>query len=218
MSSVNGSSPAGHCSNSSNEVTFGSYIVTCTAPSSSVVFDGNIPTLTELNGSMWASQLLTLTILVEQEAHLNFDFSGTAGYRGVNRIEVVMFNCPQWGIAADTITVYRPTKFINTGGTVVLSNVTYTITSCDSLVRVCISCPLCLNETVLGLAFVIPHGSNWTHIAEISFHHDRNLMACPLVDTTTLTTPADTTTSVMAIPPGTTNGKLSHHILRSQGK
>ena len=34
----------------------------CEASTSSVLFDGNIPTLTGLDGDMWASQLLTLQI------------------------------------------------------------------------------------------------------------------------------------------------------------
>ena len=53
--SVNGSSAAGNCS--SDTVGF---LSRCDAPTSSVLFYGNIPALTGLDDDMWASQLLTL--------------------------------------------------------------------------------------------------------------------------------------------------------------
>ena len=49
--SVNGSSATGNCSNYASGA--------CNDPASSVLFDGHIPTLTGLDGDMWASQLLT---------------------------------------------------------------------------------------------------------------------------------------------------------------
>ncbi len=92
--SVNGSSEDGNCS----------LIVTiCNEPTTSVLQDGIIPTLTGLDGDMWASQLLTIS----STTNITFDFQATQGYAGVERVEVVMFNCPEWGISVDSITHYE---------------------------------------------------------------------------------------------------------------
>ena len=45
----------------------------CDAPDSSVLFDGNIPTLTGLDGDMWASQLLTLQKTNTSRREIIFD-------------------------------------------------------------------------------------------------------------------------------------------------
>ncbi len=100
--SVNGSSEDGNCS---LLVT-----ITCNEPTTSVLQDGIIPTLTRLDGDMWASQLLTINT-TRLTTHVTFDFQDTPGYVaiGVQRVEVVMFNCPEWGISVDSITLYGST-------------------------------------------------------------------------------------------------------------
>ena len=62
--SVNGSYPTGNCSNVSMDDT----MTTCLQPTSSVLFDGRVPTLTGLDGHMWAGQLLTMQ--TTQSRHL----------------------------------------------------------------------------------------------------------------------------------------------------
>ncbi len=57
MSSVNGSSEDGNCNLTSSEHP------QCREPTTSVLQDGIIPTLTELDGDMWASQLLTINTI-----------------------------------------------------------------------------------------------------------------------------------------------------------
>ena len=99
---MSGSSATGHCSSVSRTGT----ISTCTNPTSSVLFDGVIPTLTGLDGDMWASQLLTLQRAASTRPLVLFDFTDTPGYVGLSgRFEVVMFNCPYMGISARTIIV-----------------------------------------------------------------------------------------------------------------
>ena len=94
--SVNGSSATGHCSSvSSNGATS-----TCTDPTSSVLFDGVIPTLTGLDGDMWASQLLTL-----QSMRSTVDVFFVMNIPQLEGVEVVVFNCPQWGISVKNISV-----------------------------------------------------------------------------------------------------------------
>ena len=61
--------------------------ITCTDPTSSVLYDGHIPTLTGLDGDMWASQLLTLHTTTRR-TDITFDFSTTPDFREVRRVEV----------------------------------------------------------------------------------------------------------------------------------
>ena len=68
----------------------------CLTPTSSVLFDENVPTLTGLDGDMWASRLLTINTTANT-AEITFDFTATPDYTGVGKVEVVMFNCPEWG-------------------------------------------------------------------------------------------------------------------------
>ena len=103
----------------------------------SVLFDGCVLTLTGLDSDMWASQLLTLQT-TQSFTLVTFDFTDVPGYVGIQRVEVVMFNCPQWRIASTTMilagTTARGQTFNNFASTTVSS-----LTSCESLVRVCLS-------------------------------------------------------------------------------
>ena len=72
--SVNGSSATGNCSNTMSIVNDNGPSK-CDAPDSSVLFDGNIPTLTGLDGDMWASQLLTLQTSNVARREITFDFT-----------------------------------------------------------------------------------------------------------------------------------------------
>ena len=73
--SVNGSSPTGKCSNISMAETR----TTCLQPTSSVLLDGRVPTLTGLDGDMWASQLLTLQT-TRSFTSVAYDFTNTPGH------------------------------------------------------------------------------------------------------------------------------------------
>ena len=78
----------------------------CLTPTSSVLFDGVIPTLTALDENMWASQLM---ILYDPEfgsnnnlgIYIRTDFGDEPV--SIGRIEVTIFNCPQWGTAVEYI-------------------------------------------------------------------------------------------------------------------
>ena len=86
---VNGSSPNGPC----NGATLDSSMVVCNAPQdNSLLFDGDIPVLTGLDGGQWASGLLTLNAS-GGIAEIKFTFNQR--FFLVNTVQVVMFNCPQ---------------------------------------------------------------------------------------------------------------------------
>ena len=89
---ANGSSPTGHCS--SVRLNFDG-TSTCLTPTSSVLFDGVIPTLTALDENMRASQLMILSLSEYGYSYsLELDFA-LPSYN--MRVEITIFNCPQWG-------------------------------------------------------------------------------------------------------------------------
>ena len=83
--SVNGSSPTGNCPN----VSMDDIITTCLQPTSSVLFDRHVPTLTGLDGNMWASQQLIIR-RAGVSTSITFDFTDTPGYDRVERVGVFL--------------------------------------------------------------------------------------------------------------------------------
>ena len=185
-SSVNESSATGNCSNVTSMVTDGP--LRCDTPTSSVLFDGNIPTLTGLDEDMWASQLLTVQTTNQIRREILSDFTGTPGYVGVGRVELAMFNCPKWGIGVQVIGLSTAPSLEMARLGVRIFTVP-NITSCDSLVRICIS--QTIEQPVIGLEFTSPPGSTWTHLAEVTFY---NVPTC-LPDTAPPLSAADSTAS-----------------------
>ena len=186
---VNGSSSIGRCS-----ILILDTKQTCFTPARSVLFDGNVPTLTGIDGDMWASRLFTINTTANT-ANITFDFTTTPNYTGVERVEVVMFNCPEWGISVRIISLFGAIS--TSGGRRFLTSISPTTTSCDSLVRVCISNTVSSIRPVLTLVF-IPHlTSNWVHFAEVTFY--ANGSTCP-PDTIIIPPPTTPTTQQMNTP------------------
>ena len=180
--SVNGSSVTGKCSNYANGA--------CNDPASSVLFDGHIPTLTGLDGDMWASQLLTIQ---EFSVLILFNFTATPNYTVMEAVEVVAFSCLDWEIAADAITLATDPKTLFVVAGQFISTDTR---SCEHLVRYCIQVES--NQRVLILQFNLKTTDDWLHLAEVRFH--TNSSACPH-DTIITPPPPPTTTP----PPATTS-------------
>ena len=135
----------------------------CNAPRSSVLFDG-IPTLTGLEGDMWASQLLTLNTSTSS-ASITFDFTNRTGngpksYKGVSIIEVVMFNCSSRKIGTSNMQVAA------NGST--FDNVAAVSESCNYLMRVCSAVFISPSFQPITLLFSQIHPR--LYIAEISFY------------------------------------------------
>ena len=182
---MNGSSSTGRCSNTTRQ--------NCFTPTSSVLFDGNIPTLTGLDGDMWASQLLTINTTANT-AEITFDFTTTPNYTGVGRVEVVMFNCPEWRISVRLIQLLSAISI--SGSRTFITSISPTTTSCDSLVIVCISHNVSSIRPVLTLVFISPSTSNWVHLAEVTFYASDS--TCP--PHTTITLPPTTQEMSTNIP------------------
>ena len=128
-----------------------------------VLFDGHIPTLTGLDGDMWASQLLTIQVAADPRKEITFWFHDTPTF---TRVEVLMFNCPQWELGVERIII------TDQGETIIAEAKSRPSTvSCDSLVQICLlpaNTPR--NDTrVLILEFVLSDNSHWVHLAEVTF-------------------------------------------------
>ena len=165
-------------------------MTTCLQQTSSVLFDGHVPTLTGLDGDMWASQLLTINTM-QSLTNVIFDFTDTPGYDRVERVEVVMFNCSQWGIASTTITLTGAMTRSHQVFNVFHTTSVRSLTSCESLVRVCLSANV--PRKLIGLQFTLHQDSNWVHLAEVTFNARNS--SCPPNPTLSprTTQPPDTT-------------------------
>ena len=179
----------------SGDISINSGTVTCHDPTSCVLFDGHIPALTGLGGDVWASQLLTLRTTSSTE--ITFDFLANLGFSIVERVEVVMFNCPQWGIGAQTIQV------LEQGTTIVTKPVT--ITSCSSLVRVCLQARTTI--PVLRIRFTLSLDTTWVHLAEVTFYSTRN--TCPPAAVVPTTTGPNTESTTTTTTVRTSHGDLA---------
>ena len=201
---TNGSSATGRCRGASSSNTSGT--VTCDNPTSSVLFDDprGMPVLIGLDGSIWASQLLTIQ-KTTFSIGINFDFRDTLVFNGVERIEVVMFNCPQWGIGVETIQVIEPSTPVFT------INFDPTTTSCNSLVRFCL--PARVSMQVIILRFYPSPGSDWVHIAEVTFWKDDNICPPDIVITSQLPLSSTQPVSTSQASEPILNKTPHHHIL-----
>ena len=166
---VNGSSRNGNCFDTSSEFFDDrGLLLTCEAPATSVLFDGSIPTLSQLDGDMWASQLLTArndraTI---PSAQLFIDFFNQLGGVGAERVELVIFNCPEWNITVQTINI----EDVIAGE--VIGSLNLTLSSCESLVKVCIPVTnLFQPRASILLTFPDEDNSRWIHLAEVTFYN-----------------------------------------------
>ena len=157
---VNGSSVDRFCIKPGRDLHVGMTI--CRDSYSSILFDGIIPTLTGLENDTWASELLTLKPRsVEQAEKPELAFTLPENH-GMRRIEILMFNCPEWGISAQKIALN------SNGHSVVTIIINSSLSSCDSLVRVCR--PIDPPETHIDVRFSLPFGSDWVHLAKVTFY------------------------------------------------
>lgn len=163
-----------------------------------VLFDGIIPTLNELNGSIWASQILTL----QTTTNVGITFNFTAdNYVGFKKTEIIIFNCPQWGISIQTIRLYT----LKNGTLLAVHNVDPTLSSCDSFIRVCLSYKVSSASQVIYVQLDLGLDSNWAHIAEIEFSNSD--IVCPPdgIANTSTSTLSTSTTNTMDVSTSSTN-------------
>ena len=187
---VNGSSATGNCSIILRFTDTGT--PTCINPTSSVLLDGVVPEFIDKEDDMWARDLLTLQSTTSNSSNILFIFN-IPDNTGVGRIEVVLFQCPQCGIYVDSISI---TDIDNT----VLGITNLSLSSCDSLVRVCIEVDIQEIDPLLLVIFSSPASftTAQAYIAEVTFYNSSSTSSvCPLTEeivTTEITANTDQTT------------------------
>ena len=171
VQAANGSSATGHCSNVTLNL---DYYSKCSSPNSSVLFDGVIPTLTGLDGNTWARHLMILQqpMFGSSSFYIYSSFTNAS----IRRVEVVLFNCPQWGTAVDRISIGflypRFSSYLSRDNIYAYP----TVFSCDSFVKVCI--PLDTTYIPIATRMYFSTNSNYkVHLAEVSFYEDSS--PCP---------------------------------------
>ena len=112
-----------------------------------------------------------------------------------------MFNCPEWRISVRTISLFHATS--TKGSRTFVTSISPTTTSCDSLVRVCISSTVNSFKPVLTLVFTLPSTSNWVHLAEVTFYASSSTCQLDIIITLPPTTPPPTTPPPTTPPPTT---------------
>ena len=165
----------------------------------SFLYDGVIPSLSGLDGSEWASGLLTLN--TSAGTRITFNFPNTPeDYPGVESVRVVMFNCPQWGIGTSNINI------LGTGDSstdIIIGRIMPAmITSCDSLVSVCTT-DVTTSLRIISLQFIQADNSDLVYIAEVAFFGNANRMCEPdaiLTPPITPPTPMTASTIVSTTP------------------
>ena len=165
---------------------------TCFNPTSSVLLDGVVPEFIDKEDDMWARDLFTLQSTTSNSSNIPFIFN-IPDNTGVGRIEVVLFQCPQCGIYVDSISI---TDIDNT----VLGSTNLSLSSCDSLVRVCIEVDIQGIFEFLSAIFSSPASftTAQAYIAEVTFYNSSSTSSvCPVAEeivTTEITANTDQTT------------------------
>ena len=160
----------------------------CSQPATSVLFDGDtsadVSTLNDTNG---VPGILSLDRFGSKA--VTFDFTHTPRYEGIKRIELVVFNCKVFRTVREVIVLEAATPD-GVHDLLQVMNVRDAISTCDSLVRICVSQRIML--PVLTLQFVLSQPRGRVHLAEVTFHVDG--ITCPPNDFITRPPP---TTAVM---------------------
>ena len=156
-----------------------------------VLIDDTVPTI-DTAQTMWASQLFTVMGGASgSNVTIGVRFSSGVALR---EVVIYLFNCPAWGIGAETIFIHYaqgfPTftrVFDSLGSTTLTSTETQ---NCNSLTRVSIPIQPTFELTNYYIEFHNPSGAaiQWVHIGEVRFS-DQPI----IIQTTTETAPATTT-------------------------
>lgn len=126
----------------------------CSEPLSSVIFDHAIFNLStaNLSGNVWAEYLFTVGTDRGETTTIEFDFSDTLDYNGVQSISVWFYNNPSWRISVDTIRIFTATgldviRELNAAFQV------SAVTSNDTLVQACLEVSIPEESRAISLEF-----------------------------------------------------------------
>ena len=166
LPSVNGSFPQLDCNNHNDGDNGDSFV--CEDPSSSVLSDGAVPRLAFFDAN-WARHFATVWS-TDGSVEILFDLrdqSNGESRREIGGVEVVLFNCPRWGIGVERVALMESEGQRQAEDRIVIAEKSGAEESCDSLVKVCILAELALSSYVLR--FSLAPNATWVHVAEVTF-------------------------------------------------
>ena len=139
----------------------------------SVLNDGIIPALSNIsndNGSLWASQLLTMRQGKDERIVLSFEVENQL----YDCMELAVFNCPEENMNASIISIHRDTSFRperedDLLGTNIKANHSLSNTSCDYLLKFYVSLMPQVNSSYFNIEFPDLASDNSVFVGEVSF-------------------------------------------------
>ena len=208
---VNGSSATGNCS--LVLIFTDTETPTCFNPTSSVLLDGVVPEFIDKEDDMWARDLFTLQSTTSNSLSIEIRFDNIPDNTGVGRIEVVLFQCLQCGIYVETISITDTDN-------AVFGSTNLSLSSCDSLVRVCIEVDIQGVDPFLLVIFSSPASftTAQAYIAEVTFYNSSSSTTnsvCPVAEeivTTEITANTDEMTDEMTDYHEMTNDTDDHEM------
>ena len=169
--SLYGSQINGRCTNTSEGIE-GDSIGVCDG--TSVLNDGIVQGLSGVSDdtqSQWADQLLTMNRTSSGTANVSLSFQVGFETNVHDRLELVVFNCPQRGISAPVVEIYVDTSFRPemegfqfSQGSVSLQN-----TSCDHLLKFCVKFGVRLSTLYYTITFPYQTNSSYIFLGEVTF-------------------------------------------------
>ena len=150
-----GSPVDGGCSSTSGSICEGT----------SVLNDGILPALSGVSSepaSQWASELFTMRRSGTDQIAMSVDLpSGTH-----NRVELTVFNCPQWGIYTPWVIVEIIIQNI------IVANASLPDISCEYLLKFCVEFDRGVGVPNLKLIFPYQNNSDFVFLGEVTFLND----------------------------------------------
>lgn len=133
-------------------------MLTCTDPRSTFLFDDVRPELVKLDRTnRVGGQLLTLR---SNMANMTVEFNIPTGFTGVKRVELELLDCEELGISMESVVLSAPG----------ISKTAYPLTSCDKLVKVCLSLSPVVTSRQMVLNLTTRNPLDWMAISSVSFY------------------------------------------------
>ena len=149
----------------------------------SVLNDGVLPALSDVSSdpaSQWANELFTMRRCRTDKINVSVQLS--ADNINYDRVELSVFNCPQWGIYAPQVMVYV-TSSLNGNNLILIADATLSEESCEYLLRFCVPFNQGIGNPNLNLVFPYQNNSNFVFLGEITFLDDPNPCDQPILIT-----------------------------------
>ena len=137
----------------------------------SVLIDGVLPALSDVSSdpaSRWANELFTMRRCRTDKINVSVQFPANINH---NRMELSVFNCPQWGIYTPQVMVYA-TGSLSGDNLILISDATLSEESCEYLLKFCVPFSGATSIPNFNLVFPYQNNSHLVFLGEITLMDD----------------------------------------------